>query len=121
MTGTGAAEHQKRVRALVDQLRQAAHKGDDEFGVVNDVLSDVKEDLNKEAEADMKKKKKCEKLLVSKTAQSQSSSNFIDEKTRFINRTEFEIEDLYGIVNKTVGEIEKTRFINRTEFEIEDL
>jgi chromosome segregation ATPase len=99
-----AAEHKKTIRKLVDMLRAKAREGGD-FDVVHKILNKQKKDLNVEAEADIEKKEECEELLVEKTESAQSSSNFIDEKSRYINRTEYEVADLWDVVNKTVDEI----------------
>jgi len=107
----GATEHKKKIQKLVDMLRtRAQNEAQGEFDVVHKILNKQKQALMDEAEADMEKKEECETNLVEKTEGAQSSSNFMDEKTRFINRTEFEVEDLWDVVNKTVDEVEETEW-----------
>jgi len=107
----GATEHKKKIQKLVDMLRtRAQNEAQGEFDVVHKILNKQKQALMDEAGADMEKKEECETNLVEKTESAQSSSNFMDEKTRFINRTEFEVADLWDVVNKTVDEVEETEW-----------
>lgn len=81
-------------------------KEDGRFDKVMKVLNKVKTDLNKESKRDLEKKDECDTIVTEKTAEAQTSANEIDEKSRFINRTEFQIVDLKGVVNKTIEEVE---------------
>merc|ERR1719171_2030128 len=69
-------------------------------------MNNIKKDMNEEAKEDFEKKKTCETELQEKTSEAMQSSNFIDDRSRFINRTKFEVKDLYATVNKTIEEIE---------------
>merc|ERR1719321_67853 len=66
--------------------------------------------MNEEAKEDFEKKKSCLTELKEKTAEAQAASNFIDDKSRFINRTKFEVADLYATVNRTIEEIEEAEW-----------
>merc|ERR1719428_2430932 len=88
---------------------------EDSFDKVLKILNNVKKDMTKESKDDKFKKTTCDAKLTSKTSGAQTSANFIDEKTRFINRTKFEITQLYEKVNKTVEEVEEL------EWELNDL
>ena len=88
-------------------LKEDPTKDPDKFKKVFKALNQVKKDLNEESKADLEKKEKCNADLTAKTSEVQTSANFIDEKSRFINRTKFEVADLYEQVNKTVEEIEQ--------------
>merc|ERR1719253_264078 len=71
--------------------------------------------MTKESEEDKTKKDECDTKLTDKTGEAQTSANFIDEKSRMINRTKVEITELYEKVNKTVEEVEEL------EWELNDL
>merc|ERR1719321_1234079 len=87
-------------------VKEDPTKDPDRFKKVFKSLNQVKKDLNAESKADLKKKEKCQEDLTAKTSEVQTSANFVDDKSRFINRTEFEVADLYEQVNKTVEEVE---------------
>merc|ERR1719324_201996 len=101
-----------RVHSMGKALKDAAQKIDmaardeDPFGMVNQMLNKIKEDMAAEATEDHEKKEVCESELTEKTASAQESSNFIDERSRFVNRTQFEVRDLYSTINRTIEEIE---------------
>jgi hypothetical protein len=80
-------------------------KEDGRFDKVIEILNNVKKDLMKESKEDKKKKKECDKTLTEKTEEAQTSANIIDEKSRVINRTKFEVVELQVEVNKTVDEV----------------
>merc|ERR1719265_2815322 len=80
-------------------------KEDGRFDKVIEILNNVKKDLMKESKNDKKKKGDCDDTLTSKTEESQTSANIIDEKSRVINRTKFEVVELQVEVNKTVDEV----------------
>jgi len=88
---------------------------EDEFGKVLDILNNVKKDMTKESKEDKKQKEECDTKLTEKTEEAQTSANFVDEKSRMINRTKVEISELYEKVNKTVDEVEEL------EWELNDL
>merc|ERR1719160_2138699 len=113
----------KKISNAVTALRLAArkvHKGremwalarkiellkeEGRFDKVIEILNDVKKDLMKESKADKKKKEECDTTLTEKTEEAQTSANIIDEKSRVINRTKFEVVELQVEVNKTVDEV----------------
>merc|ERR550537_1836249 len=80
-------------------------KEDGRFDKVIEILNDVKKDLMKESKDDKKKKEECDETLTEKTEEAQTSANIIDEKSRTINRTKFEVVELKEEVNKTVDEV----------------
>merc|ERR1719375_1810029 len=80
-------------------------KSDNNFDKVIEILENVKKDLMKESKDDKKKKEECDNTLTTKTEESQTSANIIDEKSRTINRTKFEVVELQVEVNKTVDEV----------------
>merc|ERR1719502_2017207 len=80
-------------------------KEEGRFDKVIAILNDVKKDLMKESKADKKKKEECDDKLTEKTEEAQTSANIIDEKSRVINRTKFEVVELQVEVNKTVDEV----------------
>jgi hypothetical protein len=105
-------EHSSMLQYLALTLNSGLSKEDptkdpDRFKKVFKSLNQVKKDLNEESKDDLKKKEKCNEDLTEKTAEAQTSANFVDEKSRFINRTEFEVAELYAQINKTVEEIEQ--------------
>merc|ERR1719265_487519 len=69
-------------------------KEDGRFDKVIEILNNVKKDLMKESKNDKKKKEECDDTLTSKTEEAQTSANIIDEKSRVINRTKFEVVEL---------------------------
>lgn len=88
---------------------------EDAFDEVLKILNNVKKDMTKESVDDKVKKEDCDSKLTEQTLEAQTSANFIDEKTRMINRTKVEITELYEKVNKTVEEVEEL------EWELNDL
>merc|ERR1719324_194196 len=80
-------------------------KSDNNFDKVIEILENVKKDLMKESKDDKKKKEECDNTLTTKTEESQTSANIIDEKSRTINRTKFEVVELQVEVNKTIDEV----------------
>merc|ERR1719375_2151822 len=80
-------------------------KSDNNFDKVIEILENVKKDLMKESKDDKKKKEECDETLTEKTEEAQTSANIIDEKSRIINRTKFEVVELQVEVNKTVDEV----------------
>merc|ERR1719316_1665101 len=80
-------------------------KEEGRFDKVIEILNNVKKDLMKESKDDKKKKGDCDETLTTKTEDAQTSANIIDEKSRVINRTKFEVVELKEEVNKTVDEI----------------
>jgi len=97
-------KNDRRLRDLAHRMGREEPAGG--FEQVIKLMNNIKKDLNQEAKDDAEKGKQCEKDLTEKTSAAQVSSNFIDDKSRFINRTEFQIADLYATVNKTIEEIE---------------
>jgi len=87
----------------------ALRKGNDDgrFDKIFKILNNVKKDLTKESSDDKDKKDECETTLTEKTGEAQTSANVVDEKSRLINRTRFEVTDLYAVVNKTIEEVEE--------------
>merc|ERR1719386_64379 len=102
-----SAEHSSKLQFLALMLNSDPTEDPDRFKKVFKSLNQVKKDLNAESKADLEKNDKCKADLEEKTDQAQTSANFVDEKSRFINRTEFEVADLYAQINKTVEEIEQ--------------
>merc|ERR1719207_330898 len=104
-----AAAMALRIHARGARLHRIAAKldkaDDGRFDKVIEILNNVKKDLNKESTDDKEKKDDCDTKLQEKTADAQESANFIDDKSRLINRTKYEVEELYGKVNKTVEEV----------------
>merc|ERR1719375_949706 len=80
-------------------------KSDNNFDKVIEILENVKKDLMKESKDDKKKKEECDNTLTTKTEESHTSANIIDEKSRTINRTKFEVVELQVEVNKTIDEV----------------
>merc|ERR1719321_1213274 len=80
-------------------------KEEGRFDKVIEILNNVKKDLMKESKDDKKKKADCDDTLTDKTEEAQTSANIIDEKSRVINRTKFEVVELKEEVNKTVDEV----------------
>jgi len=80
---------------------------EDSFDKVLEILNNVKKDMTKESKDDKEKKDDCDEKLTDKTSDAQTSANFVDEKSRLINRTHVEIAALYEKVNKTVEEVEE--------------
>merc|ERR1719456_786279 len=89
--------------ALARKIELSKEEG--RFDKVIEILNDVKKDLMKESKADKKKKEECDTTLTEKTEEAQTSANIIDEKSRVINRTKFEVVELQEEVNKTVDEV----------------
>jgi len=102
-----SSTHSSTFYHLALMLKEEPAKDPDRFKKVFKSLNQVKKDLNAESKADLKKKEQCEKDLTEKTDEVQTSANFVDEKSRFINRTKFEVSALYEEINKTVEEIEQ--------------
>merc|ERR1719420_260699 len=98
--GTG-----RRLWATARRIELAAHKEDGRFDKVIEILNNVKKDLMKESKEDKEKKEECDDTLTEKTEEAQTSANIIDEKSRVINRTKFEVVELKEEVNKTVEEV----------------
>merc|ERR1719281_429465 len=80
-------------------------KEENRFQKVIDIMNNIKKDLMKESKDDKKKKEERDETLTTKTEDAQTSANIIDEKSRVINRTKFEVVELKEEVNKTVDEI----------------
>lgn len=104
-----------RLAARVEREDGDGDEGSEGFDKVLKILNNVKKDMTKESKEDKEKKDECDTKLTEKTSEAQSSANFIDEKSRMINRTKFEITELYEKVNKTVEEVEEL------EWELNDL
>jgi chromosome segregation ATPase len=100
-----SSTHSSKLQFLALMLKEDPDP--DRFKKVFKSLNQVKKDLNAESKADLEKKEECNTQLTTKTDEVQTSANFIDEKSRFINRTEFEVSALYEGINKTVEEIEQ--------------
>jgi len=98
--GTG-----RRLWATARRVELTAQKEEGRFDKVIEILNNVKKDLMKESKADKKKKGECDTTLTEKTEEAQTSANIVDEKSRTINRTKFEVVELKEEVNKTVDEV----------------